>query len=78
MYSLKNILDKTPIQLSGAIVGILNLGVLLDVVDLTADQVSGVNVGAVLLLGLFVSQKTANKAVLAEIQADSNNPPPLH
>ena len=67
MYQIKNLFDKSPIAISTAIVAVVNVLLITDVVDLTADAVSALNVALIAVLGLFVSNKTANKAVLDEL-----------
>lgn len=53
-YSPRNILDKEPAAISGAAVVILNGLALFGVVEVSADQLAGVNVGVAALLALFV------------------------
>lgn len=66
-YKVKNILDKSPIQITAAILSIVNLGVLMNWYTLTGDQVAGLNTALFSVLGLFIVSKTSNKAVLQEM-----------
>lgn len=70
MYKLKNVLDKSPIAISTAIIAVVNVPIVSGAVELTADTVSALNIAMVAVLGLFVSNKTANKAVLEELQGE--------
>lgn len=67
MYAIKNIFDKTPLMLSGAIMGVVNFLILMEWLSMDGKQVSGLNLALVGVLGLFVATKTANKAVLEEL-----------
>ena len=67
MYRLRNILDKNPIQISAAVVAVLNVPVVAGAISLTTETVGAMNVALVAVLSLFVSSKTANRAVLDEI-----------
>lgn len=66
--SLKNVLDKSPIQIATAVQMCLNLLVLAGVLDIGVNVLAASNGALVSILGLFVANKTANKAVLNEIQ----------
>lgn len=71
MYSIKSVLDKNPIQLSSAIMLLVNFLVIAHIVGHPdAETVAAGNGALIALLGLFVATKTANKAVLDEL-ADS-------
>lgn len=67
MYKVKNLLSKSPITISTAIIAVVNFALIMDWVDLSADAVSALNIALVAVLGLFVSSTTANKAVLEEL-----------
>lgn len=64
MYSVKNILDKNPIQISGFVVVVVNFLILMGWVSMTGTQVAGLNGVVVTGLGLFIANKTENKADL--------------
>lgn len=76
IYSFKNLFTKTPIQISTAVTGIVNVLVLAGVLDWASTTVAGVNTVMALVLALFVSSQTANKAVLNEMaqEAPPQNP----
>lgn len=74
MYALRNMLDKHPIQLAGAIMGWVNLAIIADWVTMKPAAVAGLNGALVLTLGLFVATKTANVSVL---NALSDSPPTM-
>lgn len=65
--SPKNIFNKTPLQLSGAIVAVVNFLIINGTINMKAEAVSGLNLAMVSVLGLLVANKTANKAVLNEL-----------
>lgn len=67
LYSLKNVLDKNPIQLSGAAMAVLNVPIVSGAIDWSTATVAAANVALVAVLGLFISAKTSNDAVLAEL-----------
>lgn len=73
MYSLKSVLDKQPVAIAAAVIAVLNAFVIAGTVTLNAQSVSGINVALVAVLGLFVGNRTANKAVLNEL-ADAGPP----
>lgn len=53
-----------PALLSAAVVAVLNALVLLNILDLSTDQITGINIALVAVLGLFVrSQVTPNSNV---------------
>lgn len=67
LYALRNILDKQPVTITGAAMAGVNVGVAFNVLDVTAKQLGSLNTFLILLLGLFINNKTANKATLEEI-----------
>ena len=75
MYGIKNILDKSPVTVSGAVVAVVNFCIAMSWLTLDGKQVAALNTALVLLLSLFVANKTANKAVLHELADDGDNKP---
>jgi hypothetical protein len=71
MYSVKNLINKNPIQISGAVLAIMNWLVLMDWVELADKQVAGFNTALVAVLGVFIANKTENSESLRELEADS-------
>lgn len=71
MYSLKNLFTKNPIQISGAVVTVLNALVLMEVWTPSTKVISGINVALISVLGLFVVSNTVNAAKLGEYQDDT-------
>lgn len=67
MYSLKNLLAKQPVQISAAVVSVLNLAIVAGWVHISAATVAGANTSVVLVLGLFVGATTTNTAKLREL-----------
>lgn len=67
MYSLRAVLDKQPVQISGAAFAVVNLFVASGVVHVSGALVAAANTALALVLGLFVQTKTANKSVLNEL-----------
>lgn len=57
MYSPNEILNREPAAVSAALIAALNVAVLLGVIDLTVDQLGGINTALTLLLGLFTRSK---------------------
>ena len=51
-----NILKSQPAAISAALVAVLNAVVLLGAINLSADQISAINIAVVAVLGLFVHQ----------------------
>lgn len=70
MYSPKNLLQKNPIQISGALFAIANATIVSGWVEMTVEQLAAWETALLLVLGLFVASQTVNKAVLSEL-ADS-------
>lgn len=70
LYNVKNVFDKNPIQLSGAAMAVLNVPIVSGTLDWSTPTVAAANVALVAVLGLFISSKTSNDAVLQEL-ADS-------
>lgn len=67
IYSLKALLTRTPIQISGGIVAILNAVILAGWWTLSVESVSAVNIIVVTVLGFFVNSTTTNTAKLVEV-----------
>lgn len=73
MYSIKNLLSKNPIQISGVIVLALNFFIVMHwLPTMTVEQLGILNSLLVAALGLFVVQTTTNTAKLNEMLAVSN------
>lgn len=70
MYSIKNLLSKNPIQISGVVMAIMNLAIIMDWIEMSADGVAALNTALVALLGLFVTSATVNSAKLDELSDD--------
>lgn len=68
MFSLKEIFNRNPIQISGAVLALANFAIIMDWIDMTADQVAAGNGALGAILGLFVVTKTTNTAKLEELQ----------
>lgn len=71
MYSLKALLTKTPVQISGAIIAIVNACIGADWITLSGKGVAAVDTILVMGLGLFVVSTTTNNAKLNELQDSS-------
>ncbi len=56
MYSPREILNREPAVLAGAVTVIVNALALFGVVDVSVDQLGAVNVAVVAVLSLFVRQ----------------------
>jgi hypothetical protein len=54
--TVMNILKTKPAAVSAALVALLNALVLLHVIDLSGEQIGGINVAIAAVLGLFVHQ----------------------
>lgn len=67
MYSLKSILDKEPVIVSGAVKAILAVLVITGVFELSAEALAGVVIALDAVLGLFVRQRSVSAATLAEL-----------
>jgi hypothetical protein len=67
VYGLKNLLDKNPVTISGALVAIVGAAVISGWISLSVESLAAWNTALVLVLGLFVNSRTANKAVLNEL-----------
>lgn len=73
MYSLKNLVTKNPIQISFAVICIVNFCVWMDWFDLTDNQVSGLNTAIVAVLSLFIVGNTVNATKLNELSRNRND-----
>lgn len=51
-----NVIKSRPAAVSAAIVAVLNALVLLNVLELSGEQISSINIAAAAVLGLFVHQ----------------------
>lgn len=67
MYRLGNIFDKNPIQISGAVMAVVNLPIIGQVWTPDPALVSGINTALVAVLGLFIVSKTTNSKALEEV-----------
>ena len=70
LYNLKEVLNRNPIQISGAIGSGVNFAILMEWLSMTDKQVAGLNVFLLALLGLFVVTKTTNTSKLNELGGD--------
>lgn len=70
--NLKNLLSKEPVAIGSAIVAVLNALVLLGVMSLNVEQITGVNIALVAVLGLLTrTAVTPNSSVvLNQVDAD--------
>lgn len=71
--SFKNVLEKNPIQISAAVILVINFLIAAEVFTMKPLAVAALNSALVGVMALFVSNKTANKAVLNEMQAEFDN-----
>lgn len=67
MYALKNLLTKNPIQLSGAVMAVVNALIVVGAIHLSGDAVAVLNTSLVAVFGLFVSSTTVNSQKLTEL-----------
>lgn len=65
--SIRGILDKNPIQITTAIILVVNFFVAAEILEINAIAVASLNSALVGIMGLFVATKTANKRVLNEM-----------
>lgn len=73
---MKNPLRTEPAAISGAIVAVLNALVLLNVLNLTVDQISGINIAVIAVLTLFVRQTvTPNANITSDDPVVPADPP---
>lgn len=68
MYSIKNLLSKNPIQISAAVMSLVNLLLIVHVVDWSQEAIAAGNVALITVLGLFIVQNTVNSKKLSELQ----------
>lgn len=68
-YSLKELGNRNPVQISGAVMTLVNLPIIGQVWHPEPEFVSGLNIALVAVLGLFVVAKTVNTAKLEEAGA---------
>lgn len=54
---MKNLLNNEPVAVGSALVAVLNALVLLGVIDLSADQIAGINTAVIAVGGLLVRRK---------------------
>lgn len=59
MYSPREILNREPAAISAVLIALLNVAVLLGWLDLSVDQLGGINTAVALLLGLFTRSKVS-------------------
>lgn len=55
------IVKKEPVAIAGALTAVLNALVLLDVININGDQIAGINIAVVAVLGLFVRSQVQPK-----------------
>lgn len=67
MYALKNLASRNPIQISAAIMAIVNFLIIMDWIEMSPEGVAGLNTAIVAVLGLFVVSTTTNTAKLEEL-----------
>lgn len=67
MYAIRNLFDKHPIQLAGAVMAWVNLAIIVGWVEMKPEAVAGLNGALVITLGLFVAAKTTNTRVLNDL-----------
>lgn len=70
MYGLKNVLTKNPVQISGAVMAVVNLLIILSVFTMDGQAVAALNIALSSVLGLFVVANTTNTAKLEELSPD--------
>lgn len=70
MYSAKAMLDKSPLVISGAVMGVVNVPIVTGAIALSGPAVSAINLALVGVLSVFlVVPKTTNTAALNELAA---------
>lgn len=67
MYALRNLLDKNPIQISGAVVALVNAIAAASSWAPSPETILAGETALVAVLGLFVAAKTENSASLNEL-----------
>lgn len=70
MYAFRNLFDKHPNIISGAVMAWVNLVIIAGWVRVDGKTVSALNLAIGATLALFVAAKTSNTAVLNELAAD--------
>lgn len=69
MYSIKEFFKRSPSEISTGVITLVDLGAILDIIELTKDQLAALNIALVTVLGLFyVKATTTNTAKLVEVQ----------
>lgn len=83
MYSIRNILEKEPVVIAGAIRSVLFVAVLLSFVGLDDKQLAGIALGLEVVLGLFarqastsVAQPTLALGTPVTVKGSGDQPPP--
>ena len=67
IYALRNVLDKHPNIISGAVMAWVNLAVIAEWVKIDGKTASALNLALAATLALFVASKTANVSVLNDL-----------
>lgn len=75
-FSLKAVIDKNPIQISAAIMSVVNFAVAMAWVHLTKNQTVALNLALFNVLSVFTISRTTNTAKLAEFANVVQLPPP--
>lgn len=63
-----NLMAKNPIQISGAVMAVLNFAIIMNWVNMTDIQVAAANSALGAVLGLFITSNTVNSKKLEELQ----------
>lgn len=67
MYSFSSIFTKEPVVIASAVVGILNVLVLVGLVMWDAKVIAGINIALTLVLALFVKSTTVSTKKLEDL-----------
>lgn len=69
MFSVKEILKKSPAEIATGVVTLVDLAAILDIIDVSKDQIAALNIALVTVLTLFyVKSNTTNTAKLDELK----------
>lgn len=69
MYSVRSLLSKNPVTISGAVMAWVNLAVIAEWLTWDAKTVAALNIALVSTLGVFVISTTVNTSKLDELEA---------
>lgn len=73
MYSIKEFFKRSPSEISTGIITLVDLGAILDIIELTKDQLAALNIALVTVLGLFyVKATTTNTAKLEDLKTEQD------